>query len=70
MQKIKSMTPITLPSEKNFFFDALVKSGTISNDGWANIAGFKDSFFIDKFNPRVEVEISEVNFEEGFNEKH
>ena len=47
-----------------------MKSGTISNDGWANIAGFKDSFFIDKFNPRVEVEISEVNFEEGFNEKH
>lgn len=40
-----------------FILDALVKSRTIENDGWANIAGFTDSFYIDKENPRVEVEI-------------
>lgn len=68
--KNKKHDPDNIAFAKKFFFDALVKSGTISNDGWANIAGFKDSFFIDKFNPRVEVEISEVNFGEGFNEKH
>lgn len=60
MQKIKGWIPTTSHSAKNFFFDALVKSGTIPNDGWANVKGFSDSFFIDKNNPRVEVEISEV----------
>ena len=45
---------------KKFAMDSLVKSGTLPNDGWANVIGFKDSFFVDPKNPRVEVEISEV----------
>lgn len=45
---------------KKFFLDAFVKSRTIENDGWANIVGFKDSFFVDPKKPRVEVEILEV----------
>ena len=32
----------------------------IPNDGWKYIKGFDDSFFVDKGNPRVEVEIIEV----------
>lgn len=40
--------------------DALVKSGVLQNDGWKNIAGFDDAFYIDKNNPRIEVEIVEV----------
>lgn len=40
--------------------DALVKEGILENDGWKNIAGFDDQFFIDKNNPRIEVEIEEV----------
>lgn len=40
--------------------DALVDSGVLKNDGWKNIVGFSDSFFIDKENPRIEVIIKEV----------
>lgn len=40
--------------------DALVKGGVLKNDGWANIEGFSDRFDVDKKNPRVEVEIVEV----------
>ena len=40
--------------------DALVKSQVIDNDGWKNIKGFSDEFFIDKDNPRIEVTIEEV----------
>jgi len=32
----------------------------LKNDGWNDIEGFSDEFFVDKQNPRVEVEISEV----------
>lgn len=39
--------------------DALVKEGVLQNDGWKNITGFNDGFYIDKDNPRIEVEIME-----------
>ena len=45
---------------KKFIFDALVESGVIPNDGWKNIDSFSDSFKVDAQNPRVEVEITEV----------
>ena len=40
--------------------DALVKSGVLNNDGWRDIVGFSDRFFEDKENPRIIVEIEEV----------
>ena len=40
--------------------DALVKANVIKNDGWKDIVGFTDEFFIDKDNPRIEVTIEEV----------
>ena len=40
--------------------DALVKSGVLQGDGWKHIVGFSDEFYIDKENPRIEVEIREV----------
>ena len=40
--------------------DALVASGVLKNDGWANIVGMKDSFFVDARNPRIEVIMKEV----------
>lgn len=40
--------------------DGLVKSGVLQNDGWANIDGFSDRFKVDKKNPRVEIEIEEI----------
>lgn len=40
--------------------DALVKAKYLKNDGWKNIAGFEDRFYVDKEKPRVVVEILEV----------
>ena len=36
----------------------------LKNDGWAEVAGFEDRFYVDKRNPRVEVEIYEEGNEE------
>lgn len=44
---------------KKFIQDALVKAGTIPNDGWNEIEGFDDTFLVDAKNPRIEVEIEE-----------
>lgn len=40
--------------------DALVKCGVLENDGWKNIAGFSDEFYIDNKMPRIKVEIEEI----------
>lgn len=40
--------------------DAMVKSGLLRNDGWAEIDSFEDCFAVDKNNPRVEITIKEV----------
>lgn len=41
------------------FQDALVEKGVIPNDGWKEISGFEDRFFVDPRSPRVEVDIVE-----------
>lgn len=40
--------------------DALVKAKKLQNDGWGNISGYSDEFFVDKKRPRIEVYITEV----------
>jgi Holliday junction resolvase RusA-like endonuclease len=40
--------------------DGLVAAGVLKNDGWKEIAGFTDAFFVDKLAPRIEVTITEV----------
>lgn len=40
------------------FQDALTACGVLNNDGWANITGFEDRFYIDARKPRVEIEIT------------
>lgn len=40
--------------------DGLVKAGVLKNDGWEDIDGFSDRFAVDKYNPRVEIEIEEI----------
>lgn len=42
---------------KKFVLDALVNGGCIPNDGWKEIESFEDRFYVDKVNPRIEVEI-------------
>lgn len=41
--------------------DALVKSRLLHNDGWKEIVGFEDRFEVDKKNPRIVVELVEVD---------
>ena len=45
---------------KKYILDALVQSGRLKNDGWRDVQGFVDDFFVDKENPRIEVEIEEI----------
>lgn len=40
--------------------DSLVKTGVLKNDGWNEISGYLDQFYIDNKNPRIEVTIVEV----------
>lgn len=37
--------------------DALVRCGVLQGDGWNHITGFEDHFYVDKAEPRIEVEI-------------
>lgn len=41
--------------------DALQACGVLEDDGWNNIQGYSQDFFIDKRNPRIEVYIKEVS---------
>jgi len=43
-----------------FIQDALVRCNVLENDGWRNIIGFRDTFFVDKHNPRIEVTLTEA----------
>lgn len=40
--------------------DALVNSRVLFNDGWKQIVGFSDLFYVDKDHPRIEVLITEI----------
>lgn len=40
--------------------DALVQTRVLVNDGWNDIVGFSDQFYVDAANPRIEVLIREV----------
>lgn len=43
---------------KKFILDSLVRNGIIAGDGWKTITGFTDEFYVDKENPRIEVQIT------------
>lgn len=50
---------------KKFILDALHNNGIISADSWKGVVGFTDRFFVDKDNPRIEVDIKPyIPFEE------
>lgn len=46
---------------KKFILDGMVQAGLLYDDSHKWVRGFTDSFEIDKSNPRVEIEIKEVN---------
>lgn len=39
--------------------DALVKAGTLADDGWDNVTGYLDRFEVDRDNPRIVVQFIE-----------
>lgn len=41
--------------QKKFILDGIVKAGIIDSDGWNDIQGFTEEFYIDNKNPRIEV---------------
>ena len=43
--------------------DALVKAGTLKDDGWDQVTGYLDAFKVDKRNPRIEVQFIEQEAE-------
>ena len=45
---------------KKFIQDALVEAGVLQGDGWKHVVGFEDRFSVDKDNPRIEIQITEV----------
>ena len=45
--------------------DTLVQEQIIDNDGWKQICGYTDYFFIDKENPRLVIVLESVNQEES-----
>lgn len=49
---------------QKFVQDALVESHKLKNDGWNNICGLEHEFSVDEKNPRVEVTITDSEFEE------
>jgi len=43
-----------------FILDGFVNAGIIKNDGWKQIGNISHKFEVDKNNPRIEIEIKEV----------
>lgn len=43
-----------------FILDGLIAAGIIVNDGWKEIGKFNFDFEVDKENPRIEIEMSEI----------
>ena len=42
-----------------FILDGLKEAGVIENDGWKQIGDINNRFYVDKANPRIEVELEE-----------
>ncbi len=45
---------------KKIIMDTLVQQGVIHDDGWNEVVGYTDTFYLDRENPRIEVVIEEV----------
>lgn len=52
--------PDNLAAAVKFILDGLVQAKVLPNDGWHQVAEIRHRFFVDKKNPRVEVELAEV----------
>ena len=55
--KDRRKDPDNIAYAKKFILDGLQDAGIITNDSFKCISHFSDDFFVDKLEPRVEVEI-------------
>jgi len=53
----KKRDPDNIAAFKKILIDALVEAGAIENDGWKQVAGWKEIFRVDKENPGIEISI-------------
>lgn len=58
--KNRRRDPDNIEAGVKFILDGLVEAGVLSNDGWKQIAGIEHTFRVDANDPRVEIEIREV----------
>ena len=63
-RKDRRTDPDNIAFAKKFLLDAMEIAGIIERDGWKNVSGFIDEFYVDKDNPRVEIELTEQVEEE------
>ena len=59
-RKNRRTDPDNFVFSRKFFLDAMQEVGILENDGWKQIAGFEDRWEVDKENPRVVIELLEV----------
>jgi hypothetical protein len=59
-EKNKLRNPDNVAAAKKFVFDSLQSAGVLKNDGWSQVLGFTDSFFVSPEKPGVRVIISPV----------
>ena len=58
-RKNRRTDPGNIAYAEKFILDAMRRVGIIENDGWKNVAGYIHEFYVDKDNPRVEIELVE-----------
>ena len=58
-RKDKRTDPDNIAAAKKFIIDGLVSAGVLEDDGWKQVKGFKESWEVDKDNPRIEIELEE-----------
>ena len=57
-------------SARKVIQDALVKAGTLPDDGWDNVTGYLDRFEVDPDNPRIMVQFIEQEVQKKCSSKH
>ena len=60
VERARNRDPDNLRAASKWILDGLVAGGVLDDDGWEQIAGFSDSWRVDKTNPGVFVTIFPV----------
>ena len=58
--KNRKKDPDNIMAGIKFILDGLVVGGVLENDGWKQIKGISHEIYLDRDNPRIEVEIKEA----------